>query len=53
MRKNTLVTGGIMTVYPKSTVNPRTGQITDNGQAIDQTVLIRVSGPAFHDHAGP
>jgi ubiquinol-cytochrome c reductase iron-sulfur subunit len=34
--KDTLVTGGIMTVYPHGLEN------TDNGQAIDQTVLIRV-----------
>jgi quinol---cytochrome c reductase iron-sulfur subunit len=46
VRRNTLVTGGIMTVYPEGTVivgqspQPR---ITDNGQAIDQTVLIRLS----------
>ena len=52
VRKNTLVTGGIMTVYPKSTVNPRTGQITDNGEAIDQTVLIRVSDQPFTTKPG-
>jgi ubiquinol-cytochrome c reductase iron-sulfur subunit len=34
--KDTLVVGGIMTVYPSGLQN------TDNGQAIDQTVLIRV-----------
>jgi ubiquinol-cytochrome c reductase iron-sulfur subunit len=43
VRKDTLVIGGIMTVYPQHTVNAQTGFITDNGQAIDQTVLIRVS----------
>jgi ubiquinol-cytochrome c reductase iron-sulfur subunit len=36
VHKTTLVTGGIMTVYPKGYQN------TDSGQAIDQTVLIRV-----------
>jgi ubiquinol-cytochrome c reductase iron-sulfur subunit len=43
VRKETLVIGGIMTVYPKDTVNAETGFITDEGQAVDQTVLIRVS----------
>src|ERR1019366_9215017 len=43
VRKDTLVVGGIMTVYPQGTVDPQTGQITENGQAIDQTVLIRVA----------
>ncbi len=43
VRKDTLVVGGIMTVYPQDTVNPQTGYITDQGQAVDQTVLIRVS----------
>ena len=47
VRKNTLVVGGIMTVYPRATVNTRTGEITENGQAIDQTVLIRVSDQPF------
>jgi ubiquinol-cytochrome c reductase iron-sulfur subunit len=36
VNKGTLVVGGIMTVYPKGKQN------TDYGQAIDQTVLIRV-----------
>ena len=46
VRKHTLVTGGIMTVYPQHTVNARTGFITEDGQAVDQTVLIRLSpGP--------
>jgi ubiquinol-cytochrome c reductase iron-sulfur subunit len=43
IRRDTLVVGGIMTVYPQHTVNPQTGFITENGQAIDQTVMIRVS----------
>jgi ubiquinol-cytochrome c reductase iron-sulfur subunit len=46
VRRNTLVTGGIMTVYPEGSVI--VGQspqpfITENGQAVDQTVLIRLS----------
>jgi ubiquinol-cytochrome c reductase iron-sulfur subunit len=36
VHKSTLVTGGIMTVFPRGYQN------TDSGQAIDQTVLIRV-----------
>jgi ubiquinol-cytochrome c reductase iron-sulfur subunit len=36
VQRDTLVVGGIMTVYPQGM------QSTDNGQAIDQTVLIRV-----------
>jgi ubiquinol-cytochrome c reductase iron-sulfur subunit len=41
--KDTLVVGGIMTVYPKSQwVGGQGGYVTDDGQAIDQTVLIRV-----------
>ncbi|MGP0029575.1 MAG: Rieske 2Fe-2S domain-containing protein [Acidimicrobiales bacterium] len=36
VHRSTLVVGGIMTVYPRGLVN------TDAGQAIDQTVLIRV-----------
>ncbi len=45
VRRGTLVPGGIMTVYPEGTVI--VGQspqpiITENGQAIDQTVLIRL-----------
>jgi len=47
VRKDTLVVGGIMTVYPQSQVNVLTGFITDQGQAVDQTVLIRVSDQPF------
>jgi ubiquinol-cytochrome c reductase iron-sulfur subunit len=36
VQRDTLVVGGIITVYPKGFQN------TDNGQAVDQTVLIRV-----------
>ena len=32
-----------MTVYPRDTVDPQNGYITDEGQAVDQTVMIRVS----------
>ena len=47
VRRDTLVVGGIMTVYPQGQVNALTGFITDNGQAVDQTVLIRVSDEPF------
>ncbi len=47
VRRETLVVGGIMTVYPQNTVNPQTGYITDQGQAVDQTVLIRLSDQPF------
>jgi len=47
VRRDTLVVGGIMTVYPQSQVNALTGFITDQGQAVDQTVLIRVSDQPF------
>ncbi len=46
IRRETLVVGGIMTVYPKGTVLTSAGSqpyITDSGQAVDQTVLIRLS----------
>ena len=52
VRKNTLVVGGIMTVYPQHTVNAQTGFITADGQAIDQTVLIRVSDQPFTTKPG-
>ena len=52
VRKDTLVVGGIMTVYPKDTVSPRTGFITDEGQSVDQTVLIRVSDQPFTTEPG-
>ena len=43
VQRDTLVVGGIMTVYPKSQWRSADGgYLTDNGQAIDQTVLIRV-----------
>ncbi len=47
VRRDTLVVGGIMTVYPQSQVNALTGFNTDQGQAVDQTVLIRVSDQPF------
>jgi ubiquinol-cytochrome c reductase iron-sulfur subunit len=46
VRRESLVTGGIMTVYPQHTVLLNQGPqpyITENGQAVDQTVLIRLS----------
>ena len=46
VRRETLVVGGIMTVYPQGTVFPNAGPqpfITDEGEAVDQTVLIRLS----------
>jgi ubiquinol-cytochrome c reductase iron-sulfur subunit len=47
VRKDTLVVGGVMTVYPRSTVDPSNGFITENGQAVDQTILIRLSDQPF------
>jgi ubiquinol-cytochrome c reductase iron-sulfur subunit len=45
VRKDTLVIGGIMTVYPRNQMRIENGQVTftDQGYATDQTVLIRVS----------
>lgn len=47
--KDTLVAGGIMTVYPRNQLRYDHGEpyFTDNGLAIDQTVLIRVSDESF------
>jgi ubiquinol-cytochrome c reductase iron-sulfur subunit len=49
VRKDTLVTGGIMTVYPRNQIRvDDAGRVTftDQGLATDQTVLIRVApGP--------
>jgi ubiquinol-cytochrome c reductase iron-sulfur subunit len=48
--KDTLVTGGIMTVYPKDTVFPNAGpqpRISDEGQSVDQTVVIRIQDTDF------
>jgi quinol---cytochrome c reductase iron-sulfur subunit len=52
VRRDTLVPGGIMTVYPEHTVNGRTGFITEDGQAVDQTVLIRLPGGPFTTKPG-
>jgi ubiquinol-cytochrome c reductase iron-sulfur subunit len=43
--KDTLVVGGIMTVYPRSQLRYDDGEpyFTETGEAVDQTVLIRVS----------
>lgn len=45
IRRETLVVGGIMTVYPRNQMRYADGQVvfTDQGLATDQTVLIRVS----------
>ncbi|HXZ61373.1 MAG TPA: Rieske 2Fe-2S domain-containing protein [Acidimicrobiales bacterium] len=48
--RGTLVTGGVMTVYPEGTVILGLGPqpyITDNGQAVDQTILIRLQDQNF------
>jgi ubiquinol-cytochrome c reductase iron-sulfur subunit len=49
VRRDTLVPGGIMTVYPASQITFVDGQLTftDSGFATDQTVLIRLPGGAF------
>ena len=49
IRKDTLVPGGIMTVYPRNQLRVQDGQVyfTDDGLATDQTVLIRLPGGAF------
>jgi ubiquinol-cytochrome c reductase iron-sulfur subunit len=49
VRRETLVPGGIMTVYPRNTMRIENGQVTftDQGLATDQTVLIRLPGGAF------
>jgi ubiquinol-cytochrome c reductase iron-sulfur subunit len=45
VRRDSLVIGGIMTVYPRNQMRIENGQVTftDQGYATDQTVLIRVS----------
>jgi ubiquinol-cytochrome c reductase iron-sulfur subunit len=53
--RDTLVPGGIMTVYPRDTVNVNAGPqplISDQGQAIDQTVLIRISDQDYTTQPG-
>jgi ubiquinol-cytochrome c reductase iron-sulfur subunit len=49
VRRETLVAGGIMTVYPRNQVRIVDGQVTftDQGLATDQTILIRLPGGAF------
>jgi ubiquinol-cytochrome c reductase iron-sulfur subunit len=49
VRRETLVPGGIMTVYPRNQMRIENGQVTftDQGLATDQTVLIRLPGGAF------
>jgi len=46
VHRSTLVVGGIMTVYPRGLV------VTEQGQATDQTVLIRVQDTPFTTMAG-
>jgi ubiquinol-cytochrome c reductase iron-sulfur subunit len=52
--RDTLVPGGIMTVYPRSQMRVEDGQVTftDQGLATDQTVLIRVSDEPFTTEPG-
>ncbi len=55
VQRETLVVGGIMTVYPRDTVLVNAGpqpQITDEGQAVDQTVVIRLSDEDFVTQPG-
>jgi ubiquinol-cytochrome c reductase iron-sulfur subunit len=49
IRKDTLVPGGIMTVYPRNQERRQDGEVyfTDDGLATDQTVLLRMPGGAF------
>ena len=49
VRRDTLVVGGIMTVYPRNQMRIEYGQVTftDQGLATDQTVLIRLSDEPF------
>ena len=52
--RDTLVVGGIMTVYPRSQMRYEDGQVTftDQGLATDQTVLIRASDEPFTTEPG-
>jgi ubiquinol-cytochrome c reductase iron-sulfur subunit len=54
VRKDTLVPGGIMTVYPRSQLRIDNGDVTftDSGLATDQTVLIRLPGGPFTTKPG-
>ncbi|HTU37371.1 MAG TPA: Rieske 2Fe-2S domain-containing protein [Acidimicrobiales bacterium] len=55
VQRETLVVGGVMTVYPRATVLVHAGpqpQITDEGQAVDQTILIRLSDENFVTQPG-
>jgi ubiquinol-cytochrome c reductase iron-sulfur subunit len=50
IRKDTLVAGGLMTVYPRNQIRlDAAGRVTftDEGLATDQTVLVRLPGGAF------
>jgi ubiquinol-cytochrome c reductase iron-sulfur subunit len=54
VRKDTLVPGGIMTVYPRNQMRVQDGQVyfTDDGLATDQTVLIKLPGGPFTTKPG-
>ena len=49
VRRDTLVPGGIMTVFPRNQQRFENGQVTftDQGLATDQTVLVRLPGGSF------
>jgi ubiquinol-cytochrome c reductase iron-sulfur subunit len=49
IRRETLVAGGIMTVYPRNQLRIENGRVTftDQGLATDQTVLVRLPGGSF------
>lgn len=50
IRRDTLVAGGLMTVYPRNQIRlDEAGRVTfsDQGLATDQTVLIRLPGGSF------
>jgi ubiquinol-cytochrome c reductase iron-sulfur subunit len=55
VRKDTLVPGGIMTVFPRNQMRTdQNGQVyfTDSGLATDQTVLIKLPGGPFTTKPG-
>jgi ubiquinol-cytochrome c reductase iron-sulfur subunit len=54
IRRETLVVGGIMTVFPRNQMRIENGEVTftDQGLATDQTVLIRVSDEPFTTEPG-
>jgi ubiquinol-cytochrome c reductase iron-sulfur subunit len=54
VRRDTLVPGGIMTVYPRNQMRTQDGEVyfTDSGLATDQTVLIKLAGGPFTTKPG-